>query len=108
MRTKQRDRALLATIASFHMQRFPGTFFLVFTHTEGVLRRVAHGRFSNFVRLGAADVENTQTEGASNSGVSAEAVPQGIVPAIHADLLSNRTIDNRHRRCREGGDVDAM
>src|SRR2546423_1373130 len=82
------------------MLRFPRAFFFVFARTKRVLRRMPHGGFGNVVGLGSADVDDAQTESASNSGVSAEAMTESVMSTIDADLLTDRTVDNRHRRSR--------
>src|SRR5258708_12451272 len=97
MRAEQRDRALFRAIAAFDMQRFPGAFFFVFTRTKRVLRRMPHGGFGNVVGLGAADVDDAQTEGASNSGVTTETMSGSVMPTIDTDLLTDRTVHTPHR-----------
>src|SRR6185436_18774230 len=67
-----------------------------------------HGRLRDLLRLGATDVHDDQAEGAPDSRVGAKSVPERVVAAIHADLLANRTVDNRQRCRGEGRDVKSM
>ena len=41
-----------------------------------------HCRFGNFLRFGAADIDDHQPQGASNCGIGAKTVSQGIMPAV--------------------------
>src|SRR5258706_5608718 len=108
MRAEQRDRSLLGTIAALDMQRFARAFFFVFTRTKRVLRRMPHSGFGNFMGLGSADVDDAQTESAPNSGVRTKAMSESVMSTIDADLLTDRTVDNRHRRSGKSSHVNAM
>src|SRR5713226_1955308 len=108
MTTKQGDRALLRTESFLYMQRLPRALFFILAHTESELRRVTHGRLGDLLRLGAANVHNNEAQRTSDGRVGAKPMSQGVVPAIHADLLANRPVDNRQWRSGERGHVEGV
>ena len=69
---------------------------------------MTEGRFADFLRLGTADIENNQTNRPADGGIGPKAVTQGVMTAVDPDLATDRAVDNRQRRGREGRDVDRV
>ena len=69
------------------MQRLPRTLFFILAHTESVLRWMAHCRFGDFVRFGATDVDNHQTQGATNGGIGTKTVSERVMATVDTNLL---------------------
>ena len=95
---KKGNRVLVRAIAFFYMQRLPRTVFFILSHTKRVLRRMAHRRLGNFVRLGPANIDDNQPQCPAYSSVGAKTVTQGVMAAVDANLLANGAVDNGHRR----------
>ena len=108
MATEQGDRALVRGKTLFHVQRFPRAVFLVLADAERVLRGMAQRGLGDLVRLGAADVDDDEAQGAADGRVRPEAVAQRVVAAVHAQRPADRAVENRHRRRGKRRYVDAV
>src|SRR5262245_54418652 len=108
MPAEQGDRALVWAESLLDMKRFPRAFFLIFADTKRVLSGVPHSGFGDLVRLGTAYVDNHETQRPANRRISAKPMSKGIVSTVDTDLLTDRAVDDRHGRSREGGDIDAV
>ena len=69
---------------------------------------MTEGRLADFLRLGAADIQNNQTNRPADGGVGPKAVTQGVMTAVDPDLATDRAVDDRQWRGREGCDIDRV
>src|SRR5581483_2168905 len=91
------DRVRTPLKTALDVERLPGIFLLVFGETEGILRRLAEGRFVVAARR-AADIAKREPKRAPDGRVGAPALAERVARAIDLQALAAGPVDDRQRR----------
>src|SRR5437763_10676519 len=81
--------ALARIKPALYVQRFPGTLFLQFGETAGVLAARAEAGAFHLAGLSAAYVANYQLHRPADSGVRPITLTEYVNSHVHADLMAN-------------------
>src|SRR5947209_2736527 len=90
------------------MKRLPWILFFIISDAIGKLTGVAQRGHVNAVRASAANIEQDQLQGASQSAVGLGHVAENILPRPEAKLLTHRAVDHDQRRGKMRGRLHAM
>ena len=105
---KDSDDRILFLESAFNVKGRPGRAFFIFREAHCIFHRVAKGRTLDAAGLSAAHIANDEPQGTADRRVGAVAGPERPQALIHADPVTDRTIDNNHWRRPHRGGSNAM